>query len=487
MMAGSHLLVVGVKPRANHDRLPAEGGHLGIAAFTAARMAHALIVDDNREALDALGHLVEREGFSVDSVGTLAGARDAVRKRRPDVILLDLRLPDGDGFELLEALDGDVRPDVVLITGHATVDTAVAALRERVTDYLVKPIDLERLRSVLHHVIRARELREQVDSLRGALRKLGRFGSFIGNSPQIQRVYDLISRVAPTDATVLITGESGTGKELVARTIHDLSDRRRGPFRAVNCGAIARELIESELFGHEKGAFTGADRRRSGYFEQATGGSLVLDEITEMPLESQVRLLRVLETGEITRVGGEKVVEINARVIAATNRSPERAVEDGTLREDLYYRLKVFVIDVPPLRERRGDIELLARHFLEDLNDDQDLSKELGDETMQALVRHGWPGNVRELKNVVQSAFILADKEIHCSHLPPEVQFSAPPASPDSELRVRPGLNIADVEKHLIQATLEHCDGNRGEAAQMLGISVKTLYNRLKAYSDGNT
>jgi len=245
-------------------------------------MSHALLVDDSVESLEALRAVVEREGFSVTCAGTLAGAYEAIEQKLPDVILLDLKLPDGDGLELLERLDSSTRPDVVLITGHASVATAVAALRERVADYLVKPVDLQRLRSVLRHVIRTRDLREEVNSLRSELRQLGRFGRFIGRSPAMQEVFDRIARVAPTDATVLVTGESGTGKELVARTIHELSVRRHGPFRAVNCGAIATELLESELFGHEKGAFTGAERRHHGYFEQAASGTLFLDEITEM-------------------------------------------------------------------------------------------------------------------------------------------------------------------------------------------------------------
>jgi DNA-binding NtrC family response regulator len=446
-------------------------------------MAHALLVDDNIESLEALGAVVEREGFVVDSVTTLAGARDAVKRSLPDVILLDLKLPDGEGLELLEDLDEVARPDVVLITGHASVDTAVAALRERVTDYLVKPLDLQRLRSILHHVIRNRELRHEIDSLRDELRKLGRFGRFVGVSAPIQKVYDLIARVAPTAATVLITGESGTGKEIVARTIHDISDRRRGPFRAVNCGAIASDLLDSELFGHEKGAFTGAERRRHGYFEQAASGTLFLDEITEMPLDSQVRLLRVLESGEMTRVGGEKAIPVDVRVVTATNRSPDEAVDKGALRQDLYYRLKVFAIDVPPLRDRDDDIELLARHFLQELNREVGEAKRFSDEAVEALVGHHWPGNVRELKNAVHSAFILADDVIEVGDLPPEVASDLPPPSISGRFEVRPGTSIADAERRLIMATLDHHDGNRTRAAHSLGISVKTLYNRLKAYS----
>jgi len=451
---------------------------------TLPKMARALLVDDNPDSLDALSSVVEREGFAVEGVGTLADAREAVLRSLPDVILLDLKLPDGDGMELLEHIDASNRPDVVLITGHASVDTAVMALRERVADYLVKPVDLGRLKSVLRHILRTRDLREEVDSLRRELRQLGRFGSFIGRSDAMQKVYDHIARVAPTDASVLVTGGSGTGKELVAQTIHELSERRHGPFRAVNCGAISSELLESELFGHEKGSFTGADRRRQGYFEQAAGGTLFLDEITEMPMESQVRLLRVLESGEMTRVGGEKAVGVDVRVVAATNRPPREALEAGKLREDLYYRIKVFSIDVPPLRSREGDVELLARHFLQQLNHEAQLDKELSKDALAALAEHDWPGNVRELKNVVRSAFILADDEIQATDLPAEVTSGHLPMRSGHRVELSAGTSIAEAERHLILATLEQCDGNRTRAAEKLGISVKTLYNRLKSYEE---
>jgi DNA-binding NtrC family response regulator len=283
---------------------------------------------------------------------------------------------------------------------------------------------------------------------------------------------------------VLVTGESGTGKELVAQTIHELSDRRHGPFRAVNCGAIASELLESELFGHEKGAFTGADRRRQGYFEQAAGGTLFLDEITEMPPSAQVRLLRVLESGEMMRVGGEAAVEVDVRVVTATNQSPRAAIDDGKLREDLFYRINVFSIDVPPLRERGDDVALLAQHFLEELNENADENKEITDDALEALGAHSWPGNVRELKNVVRSAYILADDAVRAADLAPEVTSRRPVTETDDALQVPPGTPLAEAEKRLILATLEQCDGNRTQTAKQLGISVKTLYNRLKAYDE---
>jgi len=453
-------------------------------------MAHALIVEDNPEALQALEELVSDEGFSTSTAASLENARDAVRETWPDIVLLDLKLPDGKGLELLDELNDGLRPEVVLITGHATVDTAVEALREGVTDYLTKPVDMGRLQAVLNHVSRTRELREEIDSLRGELRRLGRFGRFVGASAPIQSVYDRIARVAPTDATVLITGESGTGKEVVARTIHDLSRRRNGPFRPLNCGAISANLLESELFGHEKGAFTGAERRHIGYIERASDGTLFLDEITEMPPESQVKLLRVLESGRITRVGGEEPVEVDTRVIAATNRRVEEAVERGMLREDLYYRLKVFQIYVPPLRDRGADVELLAQYFLDESNQKDGAQKRFAPEALRALEQYHWPGNVRELKNVVlrelknvvRSAAILADEEIGVECLPSEVLRDDGMEPTGTAIRVSLGSSIAEAEKRLILATLEHCEDNKTRTAEVLGISPKTLYNRLKEY-----
>jgi DNA-binding NtrC family response regulator len=299
-------------------------------------------------------------------------------------------------------------------------------------------------------------------------------------------VYDLITRVAPTDATVFIIGESGTGKEVVTQAVHELSRRRKGPFVPVNCGAISPNLIESTLFGHEKGSFTGAEKLHRGVFEQAAEGTLFLDEVTEMPLELQVKLLRVLETGTTTRIGGEKPVPVDVRVVAATNRDPEAAVREGTLREDLWYRLNVFPIPLPPLRQRRGDITLLANHFLAELNNSNGSNKRWGETALAALESYAWPGNVRELKNLVHRAYILADQEIDAACLPtlPSAAEIAARAPEDGAavLHVRVGASVADVEKRLIYATLEQVSGNKQKAAEILGVSLKTLYNRLSAY-----
>ena len=337
---------------------------MGPAGGITARFS-AMVVDDDPGFRNSLGILVEREGFEVREAGSLADARKGLAKGHPDVVLVDLSLPDGDGLELLRDETISAKSEIIVVTGNATVDSAVQALREGALDYLSKPPDRARLKSILASVVRTREFKAEVQSLRGELRELGRFGRLVGRSPEMQGVYDLIARVAPTQASVLLAGESGTGKELAAETIHRLSRRRDKPFLAVNCGAVATTLIESELFGHEKGSFTGADTSRRGYFEEANGGTLLLDEVAEMPPELQTRLLRVLESGAILRVGGSDPMPVDVRVIAATNRDPAQAVREGALREDLYYRLNVFPIQLPPLRQRGADIELLADHFLE--------------------------------------------------------------------------------------------------------------------------
>ncbi len=444
-------------------------------------MPKALLVDDDKNSLGALAELVGAEGFDVRTAASLGEARESLNQGAIDVALVDLQLPDGAGIELVRDLEATPGVEVVIITGHGTVDTAVEALKRGAIDYLQKPVDLTRLRASLARVRQAADLREEIVELRGELRRLGRFGAMIGASPVMQQVYDLVARVAPTESTVLVTGETGVGKELVARMVHQLSRRSKKPFLPINCGAVAPTLIESELFGHEKGSFTGAERQRRGYFERAHGGTLFLDEITEMPAELQVKLLRVLETGRVTRVGAEKAEEVDVRIVAATNRDPEEAATSGLLRRDLLYRIHVFPIHVPPLRERGSDVELLVRQFLDDLNRDSDVKKEMSEPAMALLRAHAWPGNVRELKNVVERAFILARDTIATEHVP---LGGAPIAVPQSgsNLTLRVGNSVADAERALILATLDQLKGNKREAARVLGLSLKTLYNRLKEY-----
>jgi len=447
-------------------------------------MPVALVVDDEPNSLSALAELVENEGFATVTAGTLAQARGRIGQTPPDVILVDLMLPDGSGLDLLQELDPAHRTEVILITGNATVDSAVAALRTGVLDYLTKPVDVRRLKTVLGNVSRTLALKEEIGNLRDELRQLGRFGKLIGNSAAMQKVYDLVVKVSPTEATVLLVGLSGTGKEVVAATIHELSRRRKQPFHPLNCGAVPPNLMESELFGHERGSFTGAAQMHRGCFERASGGTLFLDEITEMPVDLQVKLLRVLETGTIQRVGGDSLIDVDVRVIAASNRSPENAVKEGKFREDLLYRLNVFPITLPPLRERDGDIELLAEHFLAQFNREGGTSKQFSAAARRRMATHPWPGNVRELKNLIQRAYILAEDTIEMDQLPTTVAPVAPSGgdsnTPDG---IKVGMSLSDIERFFILATLEQYGGDKRKAAEVLGISLKTMYNRLNNYA----
>jgi DNA-binding NtrC family response regulator len=453
-------------------------------------MARALIVDDDVSFRLGLSDAVRREGLDVVDASSLAEARREIASAVPDVVLLDLTLPGESGMDLLPDLEAlPEPPGVILVTGQATVETAVEALRRGVVDYLTKPIDFARVKMVLGNLTRTRDLNEEIGSLRGELRSLGRFGLMVGGSPAMQRVYDLLSKVGRKDATVLLVGETGTGKEIAAQTVHRLSRRHGEPFVAVNCGAVSATLIESELFGHERGSFTGADRMHRGVFEQAHRGTLFLDEVSEMPADLQVRLLRILETGTLTRVGGTETVRVDVRVIAASNRRPQEAVAAGKLREDLLYRLNVFPITLPPLRERGDDVELLANHFLARLNREEGTDKSFTAPALLRLRGHSWPGNVRELRNVVQRAFIVSDQTIGADVLPLHAA-PVPGAAADLEtgrLLFHPGTPIADVEKALIVATLDHFDQDKKRTAEALGISLKTLYNRLNEYGRGRS
>ena len=445
-------------------------------------MPQALIVDDDPHFLQGLAELVRREGFETDTAGNLAEASAKLDAATPDLVITDLVLPDGQGIELVKRLQHVPRVEVVMVTGMATMDSAREALRAGARDYLTKEdIELPRLQAVLANVRGRQELKEEIGTLRQELRKLGRFGPLIGGSPAMQKVYDLILRVAPTDATVLVTGDSGTGKELVAQTLHEQSRRRKQPFLPLNCGAVPPNLIESELFGHERGSFTGATQLHRGYFERVSGGTLFLDEITEMPIELQVKLLRVLETGTVMRVGGDEPFQVDVRVVAATNRSPEGAVGDGKLREDLLYRLNVFPIRLPPLRDRGDDVERLAEHFVALLNEaDPEHPRRLSDAARARLRAYAWPGNVRELKNAIQRSFIMSERDLDLDVVPGDGDGASAPASAGQALPV--GSSLAEMERRLILATLEHCSGDKKRAAEVLGISLKTLYNRLNLY-----
>jgi two-component system, NtrC family, response regulator AtoC len=443
-------------------------------------MAHALIVDDDPDVVDWLQEVARMEGFTIARAHSLREARIELGRQRPDVLLTDLRLPDGEGIELVRELEKPDATEVIVVTGHATVDSAVAALRAGASDYLIKPADPERVQAVLRHAKKTSALQHEIGELRDALRKLGRFGKILGGSPTMQVLYDQLSRVAPTSATVLLIGESGTGKELAAQTLHELSRRREGAFLPLNCGAVAPQLIESELFGHERGSFTGADRQHKGFFERANGGSIFLDEITEMPMELQVKLLRVLETGTFMRVGGTQQISSDVRILAATNRDPEKAVSEGKLREDLYHRINVFPIRLPPLRERGTDIEQLAQYFLDDLNRVEGTAKAFSRDALVRLYQHNWPGNVRELRNYVQRAYIMADDTIECDVA---VSDSSPKTEDGTTITIRVGTPLEEVERRVTMATLVYCGHVKRKAAEILGVSLKTLYNRLESYN----
>jgi DNA-binding NtrC family response regulator len=429
-------------------------------------MPHALVVDDDPSTLVLLARLLEQRGFSTRTAASLAEARDSLEPN-PDVCMLDLRLPDGEGIELLQDGLAD-RSDVIVMTGYGTVESSVQAMRRGARDYLTKPLTRNALDRVLARFSENR--RPEVMQRRAP--------PIIGESPQMRQLQRTLARVAPSDATVLIIGESGTGKELIAARLHELSPRSRGRYLALNCGAVSPNLIESELFGHEKGSFTGASRQHAGYFERAHGGTLFLDEITEMPMDLQVRLLRVLENKCVSRVGSSESLPVNVRVIAATNRDPREAVQQRKLREDLLYRLQVVPIEVPPLRARAGDARLLANHFLAELNEAAGMSKTFSDEALDRISRHDWPGNVRELYNVVQRAFIMAEGRVISD---PGILSTRAVASRDAAIEVRVGDSLADVEQRLILHTVSRCR-TQDEAARTLGVSNKTLYNKLRLY-----
>jgi DNA-binding NtrC family response regulator len=372
----------------------------------------------------------------------------------------------------------------ILLTAQGTVDSAVEAIKEGAYDYLSKPVDPQRLQILLQKAVERQSTLREVRQLRRQLREQGSFGRIIGNSPGIRTVYRVIEQSAPTSASVLIAGESGTGKELIAQTIHEISPRATFPFVAINCAAIPETLLESEIFGHEKGAFTGATDRRTGVFELAHRGTLFLDEIAEMMPATQVKLLRVLQERTFRRLGGRQEISVDVRVIAATNVIPQEAVNSGKLREDLFYRLNVFALDLPPLRERREDIPLLVQSFLNEFNRTNGKAvRGVDQEAMYLMERYPWPGNIRELRNVIERATILADSEfIESKHLPPTLITRGEESLPT--MTISPGTTVDEAERRLILLTLDHTRNNKTRAAEILGISLKTLHNKLNRMKD---
>jgi len=440
-----------------------------------------LIVEDDAAARVGLEQLVKSWGFLADSAADGEEALDKVTTFRPSIVISDLVMPRMDGLTLLRTLQTQ-DPDVttLLLTAQGTVETAVEAMKDGAYDYLTKPVDIQRLKILLDKIVERQETLREVKALRRQLREHGTFGPMIGNSPEMRKIYQVIEQGAPTGASVLITGESGTGKELVAQTIHQLSPRTGFPFVAINCAAIPETLLESEIFGHEKGAFTGAVDRRQGCFELADRGTLFLDEIGEMTPTTQVKLLRVLQERRFRRLGGRNEQSVDVRVIAATNIDPLDAVRKGKLREDLYYRLNVFAISLPPLRDRRDDLPLLVQAFLNEFNQrNQKSIAGVDQQVMRLLEQYQWPGNVRELRNVIERATILAPGPfIEPRHLPPTLSNEVP-VSHQPQVALSPGTTVEEAERRLIMMTLAHTRDNKTRAAEILGISLKTLHNKL--------
>jgi DNA-binding NtrC family response regulator len=440
-----------------------------------------LIVEDDAAARVGLEQLIKSWGFVAESAMDGEEALEKVTSFRPAIVISDLVMPRLDGLGLLRARQqqgADVT--TVLLTAQGTVETAVEAMKEGAYDYLTKPIDIERLKILLDKIVERLDTMREVKSLRRQLREHGAFGPMIGNSAEMRKIYHVIEQSAPTGASVLITGESGTGKELVAQSIHQLSQRAAFPFVGINCAAIPETLLESEIFGHEKGAFTGAADRRPGCFELADRGTLFFDEIGEMTPATQVKLLRVLQERRFRRVGGRQEQSVDVRVLAATNVNPLVAVQNGKLREDLYYRLNVFAIQLPPLRERKDDLPLLIQAFINEFNTrNQKAIEGVDHEAMRLLEQYSWPGNVRELRNVMERATILAGGPfIEPQHLPPILQEEMP-AHQKPQVALAPGTTVEEAERRLIMMTLEHTRDNKTRAAEILGISLKTLHNKL--------
>jgi DNA-binding NtrC family response regulator len=447
-----------------------------------------LIVEDDPATRGGLAELVRTWGFAVEAAADGEEALRLVTSFRPAIVVSDLMMPRMGGLQLLKALKDEEDLKIILLTAQGSVETAVEALKDGAEDYLTKPVDPQKLKLLLLRIAELNAERRANQALRRQLREKGSFGRIVGNSPAMRRIYQVIEQAAPTPASVLIIGESGTGKELIAQTIHQLSPRAGSPFVAINCAAIPETLLESEIFGHERGAFTGATDRRAGCFELADRGTLFLDEIAEMQAVTQVKLLRVLQERKFRRLGGRVEQEVDVRVIAATNVDTTAAMREGKLRDDLFYRLNVFTIELPPLRDRKEDLGLLVQAFIDEFNArDRRQVTAVTPDAMRMLEAYEWPGNVRELRNVMERATILARGDlVEVQHLPrfsppataaPAAAKAAEPTS--SSVTIAPGMTVDEAERRLIVATLDAAAGNKTRAAEMLGISLKTLHNKL--------
>ena len=443
-----------------------------------------LLVDDDDAFRQVLAGELHRAGMMVTTARNGAEALQAVASVQPQVVLLDLRLPDMNGLDVLARVR-EVSPstEVIMLTGHGSFDSAIASIRAGAFDYVAKPCPLDELEVRINRAIERRSLSRRTAVLERGLTPSDPGHLFVGRSPAFVHLMDLVERVAHSDSTVLVTGETGSGKELVAKLLHARSPRRHRPFVVVECAALQETLLQSELFGHERGAFTGADRDKPGLFEVAHGGTIFLDEIGEVSQSTQVKLLRVLDTSTFRRVGGTQEVHVDVRVLAATNRDLEAMVRQGLFREDLYYRISTVSVHVPPLRTRAGDIDVLAEHFLAQLNDRLGARKRFSPEALEALRRHDWPGNVRELRHAIEAAVVVSDSpDIRVEFLPPAVRRSVSVSGGGNGDGAGGGfLTLEQLERAQIERALRECGGHRGQAARRLGISERNLYRKLRS------
>ena len=451
-----------------------------------------LIVEDEENERLGLAELVRAWGYDTETAYDGVEGLERIESWGPSIVITDLKMPRLNGMELIKQIAAQPQQvAVIVLTAQGSVDAAVSAMKAGAFDFIEKPVNPARLRSILQNASRIRGTERELEASRRKLRDIGVLGSLVGPSKKMQEVFRLIEMVAPSTASVLITGESGTGKELVARTIHSLSSRKAKPFVAINCAAIPETLIESEIFGHETGAFTGALERRTGCFELAEGGTLLLDEIGEMPIATQAKLLRVLEDRKLRRLGSKAETSVDVRVLAATNKAPEEAVARGQLRNDLYYRLNVFNIHLPPLRDHKEDLSALVQALLTDM--DQKHGRSVAGVTepvMNAFQAYAWPGNIRELRNTLERAVIVCDTAlVELNHLPPGFGQIVPraPVQEANAVRLGVGTTVDEAERLLILKTLEATHNNKTRAAEILGISLKTLHNKLKEYGAHNT
>ena len=442
-----------------------------------------LIIDDEKNIREGLATALEMDGYNTAVAENGEKGLECVNKGDIDLVITDLRMPGISGEEVLQKITSEIPGlPVIVLTGHGSIDSAVSAMHSGAYDFLTKPLNLEHLSLVVKRALKNRELQIQNKQLQEEISKSKPFESIIGKSAEMQKIYQMIQKVAGSKASVLITGESGVGKELVAHAIHNLSPRKNNPLVIVNCSALSESLLESELFGHEKGAFTGAAARKRGRFELANGGTIFLDEIGEINQSIQVKILRVLQDKRFERVGGEETLEVDVRVIAATNRDLEEEIKKGNFREDLFYRLNVVHIHVPPLRDRKDDIPLLINEFMQEFakENGKDI-KNIDNHARAALYKYSWPGNIRQLKNCMESAVVMCSSDtITLNDLPPTIKSE----SSANSMQIPFGVTLEEAEKIIIQQTLAQNQGNKSKTAEVLGIGRKTLHRKLDEYEE---